>query len=96
MHCLDLNALTVFREEHKLWSASAVHLLWYNIRCLPVSRSRSRAWTIFARFKAGIVGSNPTWCMDVCMRLFCVCVVLCVVGGLATGWSPVQGVLPAV
>jgi hypothetical protein len=32
--------------------------------------------------------------MDVCVRLFCVCVALCVVSGLATGWSPVQGVLP--
>jgi hypothetical protein len=31
--------------------------------------------------------------MDVCARLFCVCVVLCVGSGLATGWSPVQGVL---
>jgi hypothetical protein len=28
-----------------------------------------------------------------CVRLFCVCVVLCVGSGLATGWSPVQGVL---
>jgi hypothetical protein len=32
--------------------------------------------------------------MDVCVRLFCVCVVLCVGSGLETGWSPVQGVLP--
>jgi hypothetical protein len=30
--------------------------------------------------------------MSVC--LFCVCVVLCAGSGLATGWSPVQGVLP--
>jgi hypothetical protein len=34
--------------------------------------------------------------MDVCVRLFSVCVVLCVSSGLATGWSTVQGVLPAV
>jgi hypothetical protein len=26
--------------------------------------------------------------MDVCMRLFCVCVILCIVNGFATGWSP--------
>jgi hypothetical protein len=26
----------------------------------------------------------------ICVRLFCVCVVLCVGRGLATGWSPVQ------
>jgi hypothetical protein len=31
-----------------------------------------------------------------CVRLFCVCVVLCVGRGLATRWSPVQGVLPTV
>jgi hypothetical protein len=51
--------------------------------------------SIFARSKAGIVGSNPTWGMVVCVRLFCVCVVLCVNSGLATGRSLVQGVLPA-
>jgi hypothetical protein len=31
----------------------------------------------------------------VCMRLVCVCVVLCVGSGLATSWSLVQGVLPS-
>jgi hypothetical protein len=36
------------------------------------------------------------WMFGVCMRLFCVCVVLSVGSGLATGWSPVQGVLPTV
>jgi hypothetical protein len=30
------------------------------------------------------------------MRLFCVCVVLCVGSGLASDWSPIQGVLPSV
>jgi hypothetical protein len=30
------------------------------------------------------------------VHLLCVCVVVCVVSGLATGWSPVQGVLPSV
>jgi hypothetical protein len=29
-----------------------------------------------------------------CVNLFCVCVVLCVGNGLATGWSSVQGFLP--
>jgi hypothetical protein len=55
--------------------------------------ARSKAWTVFSRLNAGIVGSNPTRGMDVCMRLFCVCVVLYVGSGLATGWFPVQGVL---
>jgi hypothetical protein len=49
--------------------------------------------TVFTRTNTGIVGSNHTRCMDICVRLFCVCVVLCVGSGLATGWSPVQGVL---
>jgi hypothetical protein len=42
------------------------------------------------------MGSNLPQSMDVCMRLFCVCVVLCVGSGLATDWSLVQGVLPTV
>jgi uncharacterized membrane protein YjgN (DUF898 family) len=36
------------------------------------------------------------WMFGVCMRLFCVCVVLYVGSGLATGWSLVHGVLPSV
>jgi hypothetical protein len=48
---------------------------------------RSKAWTVFAPSNAGIVVSNPTQGMDICMRLFCVCVVLCVGSGLVTGWS---------
>jgi hypothetical protein len=50
----------------------------------------------FASSNAGVVGSNPTWGMDVCMRLFCVYAVLSVGSGLAKGWSPVQGVLSTV
>jgi hypothetical protein len=41
-----------------------------------------------------ILGSSPTQDMDVCVRLFCVCDILGVGRGPATGWSPVQGVLP--
>jgi hypothetical protein len=33
----------------------------------------------------GIVGSNPTQGMDICVRLFLVSVVLCVGNGLAMG-----------
>jgi hypothetical protein len=32
----------------------------------------------------------------VCVRLFCVCIVMCVGSGLATGSSPLQGFLPSV
>jgi hypothetical protein len=33
------------------------------------------------------------WMFGMCICLFCVCVVLCLGKGLATGWSPVQGFL---
>jgi hypothetical protein len=56
----------------------------------------SKAWTVFASWNIGIVGSNPSRGMDVCPHLFCVCVVLCLGSGLATGWSPLQGALPTV
>jgi hypothetical protein len=45
----------------------------------------SEARTFFARSNAAIVGSSPTQGMVVCVRSFCVCVVLCVGSGLATG-----------
>jgi hypothetical protein len=32
----------------------------------------SKAWTLFACWTAGIVGSNRTQGMDVCVHLFCV------------------------
>jgi hypothetical protein len=39
---------------------------------LPITVAvRSNACTVFARSNAGIVGSNPTQGMDVCMSLFC-------------------------
>jgi hypothetical protein len=55
--------------------------------------ARSKARTVFARSNAGIMVSNLTKGVDVFVRLFCVCVVLCVGSGLVTSWSPVQGVL---
>jgi hypothetical protein len=50
--------------------------------------ARSKAWTVFGLSDTWIVGSNPTWAMDVCVHLFCVCAVLCAGSGLATGWPP--------
>jgi hypothetical protein len=52
---------------------------------------------VFARFERwdrGFESHSRHGCL--CVRLFCVCVVLRVGGRLATGWSPVQGVLPTV
>jgi hypothetical protein len=56
----------------------------------------SMAWTVFASLYTEIVGSNPTQGMDIYVRLFGVCVVVCVGSGLAAGWSPVPWVLPTV
>jgi hypothetical protein len=63
---------------------------------ITVAAAQSKAWTVFTLSNAGIVGSNPTRCMDVCVRLFYVYVVMYVESDLATSWSPVQGVLPSV
>jgi hypothetical protein len=38
--------------------------------------ARSKAWTVFARSNTGILGSNPTQGMDVCVLLFSVCVLI--------------------
>jgi hypothetical protein len=50
--------------------------------------------TVFASSNNEVLGSNPTRDMYDCVCLFCVSVVLCVSSGLATGWSPAQGLLP--
>jgi hypothetical protein len=67
---------------------------------MPITvAARSEAWIVFARSNAGILGSNPTQGMDVCMcvRLFFVCIVLCVGSGLERRADPpIQGVLPSV
>jgi hypothetical protein len=60
---------------------------------LPVTvAERSKAWTVFARWEAGIVARM----FSVGMCLFCVCVVLCLGRDVATSWSLAQGVLPSV
>jgi hypothetical protein len=56
--------------------------------------SRSNTSTVFARSNTGIVGSNPTQGIDVCV--YSVFVLSCVGIGIAKGWSTVQGVLPTV
>jgi hypothetical protein len=37
---------------------------------------------VFARSNTAAVGSNPAGGMDICVRFFCVCAVLCVGRGL--------------
>jgi hypothetical protein len=46
--------------------------------CMPITvAAQPKAWTVFARSNTGVVGSNHTRGMDVCLRLFCIFVVLC-------------------
>jgi hypothetical protein len=45
-----------------------------------------RMENIFASWSTRIVGSNPTRCIGVCVRLICVCVVLC----RYRIWSPLR------
>jgi hypothetical protein len=61
---------------------------------VPVA-AQFKACAVFDRSNTRIVGSNPVRGMDVCPLFFCV-VLSCAGSGLATGWSPVQGVLPNV
>jgi uncharacterized membrane protein len=49
------------------------------IENMPITLvARSKAWTVFARSNAGIVGSNPAWGMDVCVCIYSVFVLACV------------------
>jgi hypothetical protein len=50
--------------------------------------ARSKAWTLFVSTSTETVGSIPILSMEVCVRLFCLYVVVCVGVGLATSWSP--------
>jgi hypothetical protein len=53
---------------------------------LPITvATRSKVLTVFARSNAGIMGSNPTQDMDVCVCVYSVIVLFCVSSGLATG-----------
>jgi hypothetical protein len=49
---------------------------WFLRVRLPITvAALFKAWTVFTRSNAGIVGLNPTQSMDVCVCLFCGCVV---------------------
>jgi hypothetical protein len=89
-----------FKYCHEInipWNNVFLIYCWVLVK-LPVTvDDRSKACTVFARSEAGMVGSNPTQDMDIWyVYAFCVCVVLCLGRGLATSWSPAQGVLSSV
>jgi hypothetical protein len=84
------------KTEHNLLLIKFREIYWQRVLILEISKYTtdqigSVIWgmSLLACFNTGIVRSNPTWGMDVCVRLFGVCVVLCVGSGLATGWSSV-------
>jgi hypothetical protein len=79
-----------FRHVHlEARSRDRISMRWiifFNLPNRPITvAARSKARTVFARSNAGILGSNPTQSMDVCVRLFCVCVILYVGSGIVTG-----------
>jgi hypothetical protein len=94
MHCRSKSSniiCAVSFTQYRLLQNSISWVFYLYAEALPITvTAQSRAWTLFARSNAGIVGSNPTQGMDVCLRFFCVCVVLCEDSGLATGSSPVR------
>jgi hypothetical protein len=49
----------------------------YIVSVLGASQSQFEVLNAFALSNTGIVGSNPTQGIDIYLRLFCVCVVLC-------------------
>jgi hypothetical protein len=64
---------------------------------MPITvAKRSEVWTVFAPWTTELVGSNPVRGTDVCVHLFRVCAVLCVITDSGWGWSPVKWVLPTV
>jgi hypothetical protein len=75
----DFTALNL-REGFKLY-------MFYDIRVrllLAITVAvLSKIWTVFVRSNTGIVGPNTTRGMDICVRLFCVCLVRCVGTGFA-------------
>jgi hypothetical protein len=67
-------------------SLALLYFVTIQLLSLPITvTARSKTRTVFDYLNTGIVGSNPTRGMNVCVHLFCVCVVLCVGSDLATG-----------
>jgi hypothetical protein len=84
-------------HRHNLFNVP-IKCIWvvYRIILSITVAARSKEWAAFSRSNPGFMGSNPTPGLDVCVRLFYVCVVPSVDRGLTTDWSPVHGVLQTV
>jgi hypothetical protein len=67
---VDVTAIRVTCPTHLI----LLHFITVIISWLITVAARSKAWTVFARSEAGIVGSNPTQGMDVlCVYAFIPC-----------------------
>jgi hypothetical protein len=76
-------------ETPPTWRARSPYLYPSGTGWRPITASaRSEVWTVFARLNTGVVGSNPTARMDVCVCLNCIYAVLCASSGLATCVDP--------
>jgi hypothetical protein len=78
-----------YEKKHYITYTVLTSSLLARIQAITVA-VLSKARTVFSSPNAGIVGSNPTQGMDICLRLFCVYVVLYAGSDLATVWSPVK------
>jgi hypothetical protein len=81
-----------------IWGINMTHLDFCALKTISTFLSvkmaaRSEARIVFSSSNTGIVGSNTIRGMDVYPRFFCV-MLSCVGRGLASGRSPVKGVLP--
>jgi hypothetical protein len=76
----------LYRRVHMIYQVQTVVFNFFKIHFNNIIPSTPTAYhSAFAHSNTGIVNSNPTQRMDVCVRLFCACVVLCVGSGFATG-----------
>jgi hypothetical protein len=74
------------------WISSGIKLYIFRGKSAYMASDSSRARAVGSWLRIAL----RAWKFSVCVHLCCVCVVLCIGSGLATGWSLVQGVLPPV
>jgi hypothetical protein len=85
-----LTRLNAWDTLKSLASWFCTYMLFYFYPVLPASSpvmlaARSKLGTVFARTLGSWVRiPRKAWMFRVCMRLFCICVVLCLGSGLAT------------
>jgi hypothetical protein len=92
---LELRPLGCQSRSQSLYQNAKIKIKKTMICLSPIIvAALSKAWTVFWRWDPVFESHSRYGCL--CMRLFCVCVVLCIGRGRASGSSLVQGVLPSV